>query len=349
MRLLKSRAAGCSVLSAAPGNVSVSRNLGASAATGNVLAFVDADCELPENWLIQCGQELQRTGVVAFAMQMAAPAVDAAWVERTWYELAHRSTASESKEDVTWLPTFNLAVHADRFRDAGGFDDGLITCEDVDLGISTVRIGRLRMIREGGVVHHGEARRWPCSFAVSHGEHVAAGGCCITTGEAFGSGELLHPVYRLPVADRRSGGGGVATICGRIRFNAAVVYGVETTPTVADGAPGTWIAYSLFCGALSWHVASGRSGRAYSGVQDSSSRIACSIAGQQAHHVIDSAGLERRSIFAERRNSGRLRVPEWLHEDSGRISQRAEGFLHHGGDGVRQDSQSPRVRCNCRL
>jgi|GEM_PF-211251 len=152
------RAAGCRVVSAKPRNVSASRNLGAAAAEGNVLAFVDADCELPENWLIRCGRELQTSGVVASSMQMAAPSLDASWVERTWYELAHRSTSSLETEDAPWLATFNLAVDADQFREAGGFDETLITCEDVDLGYRLSERGRLRFIRQDGVVHHGESK-----------------------------------------------------------------------------------------------------------------------------------------------------------------------------------------------
>jgi glycosyltransferase involved in cell wall biosynthesis len=152
------RAAGCRVIAAEPGNVSTSRNLGAAAASGNVLAFVDADCELPEDWLIQCGSELQQPDVVASSMQMAAPASDARWVERTWYELTHRNSASTGVEDAPWLATFNLAVHADRFQEAKGFDETLITCEDVDLGYRLNELGRLRFVREGGVVHHGESK-----------------------------------------------------------------------------------------------------------------------------------------------------------------------------------------------
>ncbi len=152
------RAAGCNVIDAEPGNVSASRNLGAAVATGNVLAFVDADCELPRNWLTECGRELQASGVVASSMQMAAPALDASWVERTWYELAHRSTSSAESMDAPWLATFNLAVHADRFREAGGFDETLITCEDVDLGYRLSELGRLRFIRQDGVMHHGESK-----------------------------------------------------------------------------------------------------------------------------------------------------------------------------------------------
>lgn len=152
------RAAGCRVLPAAPGNVSASRNLGAAEAVGNVLAFLDADCELPSCWLENTADELAGQDVVAAGMQMAEPADDAPWVERTWFQLAHRSTSTQTSCDADWLATFNLAVRADAFQSAGGFDESLITCEDVDLGYRLSQQGTLRMMHQDGVKHHGESR-----------------------------------------------------------------------------------------------------------------------------------------------------------------------------------------------
>ncbi len=152
------RAAGCRVVTAPPGNVAVSRNRGAMAAEGNVLAFVDADCELPTSWLTAvCGQ-LRRSDVAAAGMQMAPPAPVASWVERTWYELVHRTAEAGSVVDAEWLATFNLAVRSDAFRSVNGFDEHLITCEDVDLSYRLRQRGRLRFVCESGVVHHGESR-----------------------------------------------------------------------------------------------------------------------------------------------------------------------------------------------
>jgi len=166
------RAAGCHVIPAAAGNVSVSRNLGAAQATGNILAFIDADCELPNTWLIHMAEELNDKNVMAVGMQMAVPAADAPWVEQTWHELAHRNAESATTENTDWLATFNLAVCKDVFNAIGGFDEALTTCEDVDLGYHCDSFRRM----ESSIMEKAK----PCgsSFGEKPGDLVAVGDCC---------------------------------------------------------------------------------------------------------------------------------------------------------------------------
>ena len=152
------RAAGCLVVTAAAGNVSASRNCGAAQATGNILAFVDADCELPDTWLTRIADELSDSHVVGTGMMMAAPSADAPWVERTWHNLAHQTPEAGPSHNADWLATFNLAVRTNVFRRIGGFDEGLMTCEDVDLGYRLSGEGSLRFVPRDGVTHHGESK-----------------------------------------------------------------------------------------------------------------------------------------------------------------------------------------------
>ena len=154
-------AGGCKVVAAERGNVSQSRNVGADVATGNVLAFIDADCELPADWMERVASALSE-GHVAAGMNMASPGTNAPWVERCWFDLAHRRVESDdTTSQAKWLATFNLAVMKDAFELAGKFDTGLVTCEDVELGYRLNKLGPLCFVSAGkpsGVIHHGESK-----------------------------------------------------------------------------------------------------------------------------------------------------------------------------------------------
>jgi glycosyltransferase involved in cell wall biosynthesis len=150
-------AAGCHVVDTTRGSASVARNAGAAAASGDLLAFVDADCVLPEDWLVTIVQEFTGDNVVAAATRMAPPPHSASWPSRAWHEVTCNSGAAC---DATWLPSFNLVVMANAFRNAGGFDESLVTCEDVELGLRLNSTGRLRYV-EGQEVHHsGASESW---------------------------------------------------------------------------------------------------------------------------------------------------------------------------------------------
>jgi glycosyltransferase involved in cell wall biosynthesis len=149
---------GAEVVVVSPGRPSRARNAGARAARGDWFAFVDADCELDQNWLATCGLHLQSDSqVVAVAGAMGAPRQDASWVERTWYELAY-ATPDLAARKVRWLPTFNLLIRRDAFRRAGEFDESLATCEDSDLGYKVGDFGKLVLDPSTQAAHLGESQ-----------------------------------------------------------------------------------------------------------------------------------------------------------------------------------------------
>jgi glycosyltransferase involved in cell wall biosynthesis len=146
------------VIDVAPGRPSVARNAGARTARGNWLAFVDADCELPADWLSRCASELARgEAIVAVGGAAAQPDDSASWVTRAWHGLAHKSPGSKARH-VRWLPTFNLLVRRDAFDRAGRFDESLSTCEDCALGFNLSSLGNLVHDPLTQVVHLGESR-----------------------------------------------------------------------------------------------------------------------------------------------------------------------------------------------
>lgn len=142
------------------------RNRAADAAAGRILAFVDADHEIVEGWIAAAVESLARPEVTAVGAPCWPP-TPATWVQRAYDRLRRHTDGLHRTE---WLGSGNLAVRTAAFREVGGFDTSLETCEDVDLcrrllgaGHGVWTDGRLRNIHFGdpatlGDVFRGE--RW---------------------------------------------------------------------------------------------------------------------------------------------------------------------------------------------
>jgi glycosyltransferase involved in cell wall biosynthesis len=126
------------VLEARGGTVASARNIGAHGARGDILAFVDADCELPAEWLLYGIEHLKRPDVAAMGTSLAAPRAHATWVERHSYGVTY-ATRRETYGFVRWLPTSNLLVWRHAFDAVHGFTETLVTCEDSDFGYRLAR------------------------------------------------------------------------------------------------------------------------------------------------------------------------------------------------------------------
>lgn len=128
------------------------RNRAAEAASGQVLAFVDADHEIGSDWVRSALETLQLPGVAAVGAPYDAPE-DGTWVQRTYDGLRERRPG---RRDVEWLGSGNLAVWREPFERIGGFDTTLETCEDVDLcrrlrsaGLRVMSDERLKSVHKG--------------------------------------------------------------------------------------------------------------------------------------------------------------------------------------------------------
>jgi len=144
---------GVTVVSAPGLTVAALRNLGARLADGEILAFVDADCVIAPDWLERGIAHFGDPAVGAAGSPTHVPA-HATWVANTWALQRHRAN---QRRDVPWLPTENLLVRESAFREVGGFNETLITCEDTDL---CYRLGaHYRIVNDPDIksVHLGEA------------------------------------------------------------------------------------------------------------------------------------------------------------------------------------------------
>lgn len=141
------------------------RNRGAAESTGQWLAYVDADCEVAEDWLEQALPLLQEHGEVVLGWP-AEPPDPATWVQAAWKaHWASKNTRAElfngqpvvRHESFRMVTTRNMILTRSVFEKLGGFDEELATGEDTDFvfraylqGISVLGVPALR------VVHYGE-------------------------------------------------------------------------------------------------------------------------------------------------------------------------------------------------
>ena len=113
------------------------RNVGASVADGEILAFIDSDCSASPDWLCQLIPAFNDSAMAAVGGQVDGMCTESA-VDR--YEAVMSSLSISSRErvgsigtDTFYLPSCNLLVRRSAFTSVGGFDDSMHVGEDVDL------------------------------------------------------------------------------------------------------------------------------------------------------------------------------------------------------------------------
>ena len=150
---------GAQVLSAPGIAIGALRNLGAAASTGEWLAFLDADVELPADGLsVMLARHADGVGEV-FALACDTPS-QAPWFARAW----QRRTLHPGPplQTVNWLPSTNLLLPRSWFERCGGFDPHLRTGEDKDFTLRLHQLGaRLCVLRRPVALHWGYERSWP--------------------------------------------------------------------------------------------------------------------------------------------------------------------------------------------
>ena len=158
------------ILQKANVRISALRNLGARAAAGDILAFLDADCLAPEDWL-DCILELAPAdGAGVLGAHYLLPN-DATWVGRTW----HRYQEAPKSGEVSHVPAGDLIMRRKDFLRLGGFDESIQTNEDYELCERARKSGmQVRAFPRIGVVHLGTAQSLRVFFRKQawHGTHV---------------------------------------------------------------------------------------------------------------------------------------------------------------------------------
>lgn len=135
------------------------RNRGAAVATGEWLAFVDADIEVPEDWLTLLVKIETAVQVDVLGLDLHTPA-EAPWYAAAWQRRMLRPSA-QTVQSVQWLPSANLLMRRTWFSKIGGFDETLRTGEDKDFTMRLAAAGaRLLSVNQSIALHWGYEGSW---------------------------------------------------------------------------------------------------------------------------------------------------------------------------------------------
>lgn len=147
------------------------RNEGVLAAAGTWLAFVDADCEIGEDWFQRAAGYVFGTEATVIGWPTFPPP-NGTWVQRAWavhWRHKHRDLGVDGpairREVFRLITTRNMLTTKTAWQALDGFDESLLTGEDTDFVYRAEKAGlAVRADSALQVIHHGEPTDLPAFF-----------------------------------------------------------------------------------------------------------------------------------------------------------------------------------------
>ncbi|NTW73015.1 MAG: glycosyltransferase, partial [Eubacteriaceae bacterium] len=138
-------------------NVSIAtlRNLGAQQAQGELLGFLDADCLVDPRWIQYCDETLSDHCIGVVGTRAIPDLNNSTWVEEGWYGLV---SGAARPDYPNWIGSSNMFMRKDVFVDVGGFDEELVTAEDVNLCNKIIKKYRVCLDKRINTIHLRESK-----------------------------------------------------------------------------------------------------------------------------------------------------------------------------------------------
>ena len=167
---------GFSKVVGSPGTIAACRNAGFRVSTGEIVAYVDADCEPMDGWLSGVIDLMDAADkVVGWPTEPPHPPtwVQAAWHAHWTHKRGHVTDRVSGESAITLITTQNMSMTRSVMELTGGFDESLRSGEDMNLLLRAFCAGCMVEASPAlRVVHHGEPRdlrafyrqqKWHCS------------------------------------------------------------------------------------------------------------------------------------------------------------------------------------------
>lgn len=151
---------GCRVIEVPQGSIARLRNMGAEQSRSEILAFLDADCIVDRNWIRSCVAILEDRQIGLTGTPAVPDFNNATWVELAWYRLV---SGAQRPVFPNWIGSSNMFMNRMLFNEIGGFDEQLVTAEDVNL-CHKIRQTRLICLNKELVTIHLRESKTLCSL-----------------------------------------------------------------------------------------------------------------------------------------------------------------------------------------